>query len=339
MTAKCPLFHNPKVLCRIKPESHHQWTGAKESLYRMNFCDTNYHIDCEDFGAYLKQRAILKGKILVVDDERAFVETLSSFFTTRGYETMMATSAEQALELLKTDQPSLAMVDIKLPGLNGLELVKILKRDYPGVKVFVVTGFDEEHKQAAEELKVDAFLAKPVALEQLKKEVARVLGAEERRMQFALETIQPVEGVPQARLLFVLEGLPNEDNRFARYLEGWFTDKSRCEGDYQVAFAYSVNETLEKLMAFKPDIALINFDSFFHISCGQLCARVQQSPYKPKEMIVFGINLQAFDKRDVEELGARYVDQHRRFSKLIRAVKHTALRLQSQANVPKEPAG
>ncbi len=341
MAAQCPLFHNPKVLCRIKPESRHQWTGANEAIHRMDFCDSNYYIDCEDFEAYLEQQAIGKGKILVVDDEKAFVETLSSFFTTRGYETMTATSAEEALHLLKTDQPALALVDIKLPGLNGLELVKILKRDYPGVKVFIVTGFDEEHKQAAEALKVDAFLAKPLALDQLKKEVARVLGATERRLQFALATLKPAEGTPQAKLLFVLEGMPNEeDNRLARYLEAQFTDPSRCDGNYQVACAFSVNETLEKLIAFKPDIALINFDSFYKTSCGQLCARVQQSPYRPKETIVFGVRLQtAFDKQNVEELGARYVDQHRSFTKLFRAVKHIALRLQNQASAPQEPVG
>ncbi len=330
MAAKCPLFHNPKVLCRIKPESGHKWAGVDQSLYRYNYCDSNYYTDCEDVAAYLEQQAIIKGKILIVDDEQAMVETLSSYFATRGYETMTANSAEAALELLKTDQPALALVDIKLPGINGLELVRILKRDYPGVKVFVATGYDEEHKQAAEELGVDAFFAKPLALEQLKDAVVRVLAPSERRLQHALEATQSIEGTAKAKLLFFLEALPNEDTRFAQFLRERFTNQAECEGDYQLDFAYSVNEALQKLMAFRPDIVLINFDSLFKLSYGQICARIQQSPYKPKEVIVFGLNLKAFNKQEVEELGARYVDQHRSFSKLVRAVKHTALRLQNQ---------
>jgi len=338
MAAKCPLFHNPKVLCRIKPESRHTWAGADQILYRMNFCDSSYYLDCEDFAAYLEQQAIVKGKILVVDDEQGLLDTLSSFFTARGYEVMTAISAEAALELLKTDQPALALVDIKLPGINGLELIKIIKQDYPGVKVFVVTGYDEEHKQAAEELKVDAFLAKPLALEQLKDEVVRVLAPAERRLQHALEAAQPVEGEAKAKLLFFLEELPNQDTRYARFLTEQFTKQPDCGGDYQLDFAYTINEALEKLMSFRPDMVLIHFESLYKLSCSQLLTRLQQSPYKPKELIVFGLTLDALAKREVEELGARYVDQHRSFAKLFRAIKHTALRLQHETGPAKGSA-
>jgi len=338
MAAKCPLFNNPKVLCRIKPASGHPWTGADQILYRTNYCESNYYLDCEDFAAYLEQQAIVRGKILVVDDEEKLVESLSSFFTARGYETMTATSAEAALELLKGDQPALAIVDMRLPGLNGLEFVKILKRDYPGVKVFVATAFDEEHKAAAEALGIDGFFAKPLALEQLKDAVVRVLAPAERRLQLALEAAQPAEGTAKAKLLFFLEALPNEDTRFAGFLKEQFANKAECEGDYELEFAYTVNEALEKLMAFRPDIVLIHFDSLFKLSCGQLCARIQQSPYRPREVIVFGLNLASFDKREVEELGARYVDQRRSFSKLVRTVKHTALRL-AQPSGPAQGSG
>ncbi len=338
MAAKCPLFNNPKILCRIKPESRHQWAGADRSLYLYNYCDSNYYVDCQDFEAYLEQQAITKGKILVVDDEEKLVETLSTFFAMRGYETMTATSAEQAIELLKVEQPSLAVVDVRLPGLNGLELVKIIKREYPGVKVFVATGYDENYKNTAEALGVDAFFAKPLALEELKKAVVRVLAPVEQRLQRALTAVHPPAGTAQAKLLFVLEALPNEDTRFTRYLQEWFTDPSRCEGTYQLEFAYSINQTLEKLMAFRPDIVLINFDSLMNIAYGQLCARILESPYKPKDVIVFGINLAAFNKQEVERLGVQYVDQRRSFSKLVTAVKQAALRLNHHNDSAKDPA-
>jgi len=325
MVAKCPLFHNGKVLCRVKPESQHRWVGTERSWYIKNYCEADYYVDCEDFEAYLEQQAIVKGKILVVDDETTMLETLSSFFGNRGYQLMTAASAEAALKLIKEEQPALALIDIKLPGMNGIELLKIIKRDYPGVKTFVITAFDEENKKAAEALGVDAFFAKPIGLDALKKKVIEVLSETERRIKTVVKS-QVLEGAPSAKLLFLLEVLPNEQDRLTPYFRECFTDMNRCGGHYEVDFAYSINESLQKLMSFKPDLVLINFDSLYQIPCGQLASRIVESPYRPKEVIVYGLNLEASDKQAMEQLGVQYVDQRRTFTKLITTVKQTALR-------------
>ncbi len=323
--AKCPLFNNGKILCRVKPESQHRWVGTERTWYLRNYCETDYYVDCEDFEAYLEQQAIVKGKILVVDDETAMLETLSSFFGNRGYQLMTATSAEAALKLIAQEQPALALIDIKLPGMNGIELLKIIKRDYPTTKTFVITAYDEENKNAAETIGIDAFFAKPIGLDALKKKVVEVLSQTERRVKTLVKS-QILEGRPSARLLFILEVLPKEEDRLTHYLHECFTDPSRCGGRYEVEFAYSINETLQKLMSFKPDLVLINFDSLYQIPCGQLASRIVESPYRPKEIIAYGLNLEASDKQTLEQLGVQYVDQRRSFAKLITTVKQTALR-------------
>jgi len=325
MVPKCPLFTNGKVLCRIKPESQHRWVGTERVWYLRNYCETDYHVDCEDFEAYLEQQAIVKGKILVVDDETTMLETLSSFFGSRGYQLMTAASAEAALKLLKEEQPALAMIDIKLPGMNGIELLKRIRQEHPAVKTFVVTAYDEENKKAVEELGVDGFFAKPIGLDALKKKVIEVLSDSERRLRTLVKS-QVFEGIPAAKLLFVLEVLPNERDRLGPYLKEWFTDESRCRGRYEVEVACTINDTLEKLMSFKPDLVLINFDSLYQIPCGPLASRIVESPYRPKEVIVFGLNLEAADKQTMEHLGIQYVDQRKSFAKLITTVKQTALR-------------
>ena len=325
MAAKCPLFRNDNIKCRVKSESQHRWVGTERTWYIRNYCEADYHVDCEDFEAYLEQQAIVKGKILVIDDETTMLETLSSFFTSRGYQLMTAASAEVALKLIKEEQPALALIDIKLPGMNGIELLKIIKRDYPGVKTFVVTAYDGENKKAVEVLGVDAFFAKPIGLDELKKKVIQVLAASERRVKTLIKTLV-LEGIPSAKLLFVLEVLPNEQDRLTPYLRECFTDRERCGGEYTVEFAYSINEAQQKLMSFKPDVVLINFDSLYQIPCGQLASRIVESPYRPKEVIVYGLNLEASDKQTMEQLGIQYVDQRRSFAKLVTTVKQTALR-------------
>ena len=326
MAAKCPLFKNGKILCRVKPESQRRWVGTERTWYIRNYCEADYYVDCEDFEAYLEQQAIVKGKILVVDDETTMLETLSSFFGNRGYQLMTAASAEAALKLIAEEQPALALIDIKLPGMNGLELLKIIKRDYPGVKTFVITAYDEENKKTAEAIGIDAFFAKPIGLDELKKKVIQILSDTERNMKTLVKRQVILEGAPKAKLLFVLEVLPNEQDRLTPYLRECFTDQSRCGGQYEVEFAYSINDAQQKLMSLKPDVVLINFDSLYQIPCGQLASRIVESPYRPKEVIVYGLNLEAEDKQTIEQLGLQYVDQRRTFAKLVTTVKQTALR-------------
>jgi CheY-like chemotaxis protein len=325
MAAKCPLFHKASVLCRIKAESQHRWVGNEQTWYLSNYCASDYFVDCADYEAYLEQQAITKGKILVVDDETDFLETLNSFFSLRGYQMVTATSAEKALRLIAQEEPALALVDIKLPGLNGIELVKILKDKHPEIRIFVITAYDEEHKKAVEDLGVDAFFAKPVGLDQLKKKVVHVLASADPRQQPTANG-QALEGTPKAKLLFIQEVLPNEEDRLTPYLRDYFSDPSQAGGIYQIEFAHSVSQAQDKLMSFKPDIALINFDSFYETPCGQVASRVMESPYRPKEVLVFGLNLEATDKQKLESLGIQYVDQRKSFAKLITTVKQTALR-------------
>lgn len=124
----------------------------------------------------------------------------------------------------------------------------------------------------------------------------------------------------------MLERLPNEEDRLSGYLREFFTSRTQSGGDYQAEFAYSIVEVMEKLIAFKPHLVLINFDSLYAIRCGQLASRIIESPYRPQEVIMYGINLEASDKQKLEALGVQYVDYRKGFAKLTTAVKRAALR-------------
>jgi two-component system response regulator RegA len=79
--------------------------------------------------------------ILIVDDDEALRERLAKAFRSRGYEARTAASYEQAVALAESDSPEYAIVDLRLPGRSGLEIVKALKAIDSETKIVVLTGY------------------------------------------------------------------------------------------------------------------------------------------------------------------------------------------------------
>jgi CheY-like chemotaxis protein len=79
-------------------------------------------------------------KILIVDDEAAVADSLRLIFSNRGYEVRAVYSAEQAIEVLAEWRPDLAIVDVMLPQMNGLQLAGILKGNYPDCRILLMSG-------------------------------------------------------------------------------------------------------------------------------------------------------------------------------------------------------
>ena len=79
-------------------------------------------------------------KILIVDDEVKVAETLDLIFSTRGYEVRTAYSAEQAIEVLAEWRPELAIVDVMLPQMNGIDFGIALKSNYPECVLLLLSG-------------------------------------------------------------------------------------------------------------------------------------------------------------------------------------------------------
>lgn len=79
-------------------------------------------------------------RILIVDDEINIAETLELIFRGRGYEVRSALSAEQAIEMVAAWQPDLAIVDVMLPQMNGIDFGNTLKANYPNCQVLLISG-------------------------------------------------------------------------------------------------------------------------------------------------------------------------------------------------------
>jgi DNA-binding NtrC family response regulator len=84
-----------------------------------------------------------KKRILIVDDEPVIVSTLATVFANEGYESRAAESAQQAIELLSNWSPHLAIIDIKLREMSGVEFALHLKELCPGCQVALFTGLTD----------------------------------------------------------------------------------------------------------------------------------------------------------------------------------------------------
>jgi DNA-binding response OmpR family regulator len=114
-------------------------------------------------------------RLLLVDDEVGYLEVLSKRLSRRGFEVAAARSGAEAIRALRDRDFELAVVDLKMEDIDGIELLKILRQMLPGLKVIMVTGHGSE-RAARDGLSQGAFdyLMKPVDLELL---VARIHAA------------------------------------------------------------------------------------------------------------------------------------------------------------------
>jgi DNA-binding NtrC family response regulator len=124
------------------------------------------------FGFIIKERSKTMGKdklkILLVDDEKEFVESLSERLSLRDLKADVAYDGEQALEALKKEEPDVMILDLRMPGIDGTEVLRRVKKEHPNVEVVILTGHgtDKDEKEALR-LGAAAYLKKPVDIEQL----------------------------------------------------------------------------------------------------------------------------------------------------------------------------
>ena len=82
-------------------------------------------------------------QMLIVEDERDICECLQQFFSERGFAVVSAFSGEEALELLKEQPVDVILLDLLLPGLSGIEVLRRAKQLHPQARVVIVTALDQ----------------------------------------------------------------------------------------------------------------------------------------------------------------------------------------------------
>jgi DNA-binding response OmpR family regulator len=107
-------------------------------------------------------------RILIVDDEENHRKTLAIGLRLEGFEVIEAIDGEDALELLETNTANLAIVDLMMPGINGLDLARRLRFRCPGLRVVLTSAYHLSERQLARaDVGAVGFVPKPYALDDL----------------------------------------------------------------------------------------------------------------------------------------------------------------------------
>jgi len=132
--------------------------------------------------------------ILIIDDEVVTLNNLKRALQREGYEIFLADSGETGLEVFKQNRPNLALVDLMLPGIDGIEVLKQIKSVEPNTLVIMITAYEIIEK-AIEAMKMGAYdyLMKPFKISELKSSISRALELQSLRVRVS-ETVETEKG-------------------------------------------------------------------------------------------------------------------------------------------------
>ena len=109
-----------------------------------------------------------KPRIVAIDDEADFIAMLESYFVPRGYDIHFALRGARGIELIKEHKPDVVLMDLKMPGVDGDEVMKMMHEMSPQPKVIFVTAYDDGGKTTARLLRMGALACFDKPIQSLK---------------------------------------------------------------------------------------------------------------------------------------------------------------------------
>jgi DNA-binding NtrC family response regulator len=117
-----------------------------------------------------------KAKILVVDDEVEFASALAERLQLRGYDTKAVFRGEDTLAIAKSAPPDIILLDLKMPGMNGIEVLMTIRQFAPDIEVILLTGHIDL-RERIEGMRIDDFnyIMKPVDMAELLEKIEKAI--------------------------------------------------------------------------------------------------------------------------------------------------------------------
>ena len=199
-----------------------------------------------------------EASILIVDDEVGVRDSMQEFIEMAGFKPAIASSAEEAIELIQSNSIQVVITDIMLPGMGGLELTRLIKKEYDS-DVIVMTGYSGDYSyEEAINMGASDFVIKPVRLEELLLRLKRVL--KERDL-----TQERVRMMKKLQKLAITDGLTKLHNSRSFY------SQIEVEVDRYNRYKHPLSLLLLDIDHFKH-----YNDSFGHLEGDKVLVRISQ---------------------------------------------------------------
>ena len=119
-------------------------------------------------------------KILVVDDEGIVLDSCQRVLEEDGLEVLLVTSADKAIMAIEDEEPSVLLMDVKMPVRDGMDLMREVKERWPDIPIIVMSGYDTtETIEEAVKMGAATFIAKPFTPDELLETIRQVIKKEE----------------------------------------------------------------------------------------------------------------------------------------------------------------
>lgn len=214
--------------------------------------------------------------ILIVDDEATVTLALESFFHNKGFQVFRAFYGDQAIEQIDKEQPAVVILDLQMPGVNGIAVLEKIRESYPEIKTLVLTGYSDRYKEEIDRCKPDLISLKPISLEELTRSVESLLGQKQKAFSSKGKTPQRI------RLLF----LGGMEELYRQVLKPYFEDSER-RAQYETTLAREPAEAFHLLEQFRPHLVVLDSARLpIGVDAGKLAADLGKAPTPPLEVII-----------------------------------------------------
>ena len=114
-------------------------------------------------------------RLMIVDDEPDICDFVQNFFQERNFEVVVAYNGTDALKLLEKERPHIVLLDLRIPAMDGMEVLKTIKKFDSNIKVVMITAtLDADKAEQAKQLGASEYITKPLLLEQLERTILTI---------------------------------------------------------------------------------------------------------------------------------------------------------------------
>lgn len=253
---------------------------------------------------------------LVIDDDPDIVQSVKDILREElQYLVLAATDPETAVELAKIYLFDILILDLHMPRLDGFQVLEMVRKNQPRVKVLVLTGLYDQYKERFKHAKVDKIIEKPIEPPQFQRDIIELAGAVDGTPE-DLET----GIIPKAKIMLV-----DDEKEQCEYLKDFILEDK--PNSYEVEIATRGEEAIVKNNEFEPDIMMFDI-KMPHLKGDEMLNIIQESSgHKPRLFVVLSAVAFPETVQEMEKKGCFYITKPYRIEEVLKFLRRKCLDL------------